>query len=228
MLAAQPAQPAAAPGGVGQLVRRAPAGAAQLGAQLGRDAVGQLRSRDPQGVDGLARGSAGDRPVLAVDVDALVDVPGREALVEQPLEGRDVAAAHQRRLQAEGPRRAGRRRGTGDRDGVVVVVGPGSGRPGGAQSLLPDPRAGQDVVAVALRRGARAVVGDHAGTQAHAADIAGEELEPDADVGTRLPAAAELVGAILQAGARRAASARRPGCQAPGGGGAGTGGSCPA
>src|SRR6185437_5168062 len=93
VLAAQPAEPPPAPRGVRDLVGRAPAGAAQLDAQLGRDAVGQLGPRDPERVDGLPRRAPRHRPVLAVDGDALVDAPPGEALVEQLLEGRDVAPA---------------------------------------------------------------------------------------------------------------------------------------
>ena len=95
------------------------------------------------------------------------------------------------------------RPGSGSGIGLVAVVAAGARRPRGAQALVPDPRTGQHVVRVALRRGARAVVGDHAGAQPHPADVAREELEADADVGARLPAAAELVGAVLQAGARQ-------------------------
>ena len=201
VLAAQPPEPTPAAGGVRDLVGRAPAGPAQLAAQLGRDAVGELGPRDPQRVDGLPRRPARHRPVLAVDVDALVDAPAGEALVEQLLEGRDVAPAHERRLA--GGRSAACRPGAGAGARVVVVVGRGARRARAAQTRVPAPRRGQHVVAVALGGRARAVVGHHPGAQPQAADVAGEELEADADVGARLPAAAELVGAVLQGRARQ-------------------------
>src|SRR5215207_4123747 len=120
-------------------------------------------------------------PELAVLGDRRRDLPQLEPLVEQPLERRDVGARHARPAQAE---RA--RRGVGD--------AAGAGEP--APPLLLQLHHGPGV------RG-RAVVGDQAAADAAGAlDVAGEELDADADVRAGLPAAAELVGSILEEGAR--------------------------
>ena len=144
-------------------------------------------------------GVAGRDAVDAVLGDPLADPPRGEAVVEQVLKGLDVGPRHELGLgHAEGPRPAGRVsrcRVTGM--AAVAVRRRRGGMP--LEAVVPDASAIHHVVGV----GARAVVGlQPAVDAAELGDERRQVLDADADVRAGLEAAAELVGPILQEGAR--------------------------
>ena len=59
----------------------------------------ELRLRDAEAEHDLARRVAGLPAVLAVDLQAVVDLPLLVAVVQQALEARDAPALHVRRHQ---------------------------------------------------------------------------------------------------------------------------------